>query len=71
MTEAQAHVMWCPWVRLYSDGNTELRGTNRFIGKVAQGDLIQGTGCLGSECMAWRWTDATQVDGFCGLAGKP
>jgi hypothetical protein len=35
--------------------------------------------CLGSHCMAWRWTDTFKdngspildATGYCGLAGKP
>ena len=26
--------------------------------------------CQGTMCMMWRWTDATQETGYCGLAGK-
>lgn len=45
----------------------------------------RGQRCLGSECMAWRWTwllvghgenhdeqyDGTLAEGRCGLAGEP
>lgn len=37
--------------------------------------------CLGSQCMAWRWTPQTdplgrptyvrETEGYCGLAGSP
>lgn len=44
------------------------------------GSLIYG--CIGSECMAWRWTASfplpddppslrARYQGHCGLAGKP
>lgn len=37
-------------------------------------DESEQTTCLGSMCMAWRWTselDGDQRKGYCGLAGRP
>lgn len=27
--------------------------------------------CIGEKCMAWRFVDAHENLGYCGLAGKP
>lgn len=27
--------------------------------------------CMGSSCMAWRWTDKKQIKGYCGACQKP
>lgn len=75
MTEEEAKTKWCPFARVGSEGNRAFD-----VGNTIQADCH----CIGSACMAWRWTllpilgDAgfvrghRQTDqGFCGLAGKP
>lgn len=27
--------------------------------------------CIADYCMAWRWADESEQDGFCGLGGMP
>lgn len=70
MTEEEAKQKWCPMVRvsvfptstggkLWSNNRQDLEHRN-------------GSKCLGSACMMWRWhgpySDRT---GHCGLAGRP
>ena len=59
MTEEEAKTKWCPFAR-----NGGEAGCNR----------LQSTECLGSACMAWRWSEEfadADTEGYCGLAGKP
>jgi hypothetical protein len=69
MTEKQASKKWCPMYRL-SAGSPDTSRDNRT-----------GT-CIGSSCMAWRWTEPLvdgpnsyqsepKPEGYCGLAGRP
>lgn len=81
-TEEEAKKCWCPFVRLVdgsAGGGLEYMG-NRRAGEGASVSpyVIAHSGCIASECMAWRWIGPDPVDptmrtnlGFCGLAGKP
>ena len=59
MIESEAKTKWCPFA--------QIDGMNRYPnGKPA-------TRCVGSDCMTWRHTNESGVDGitgYCGLAGK-
>lgn len=68
MIEAEAKTKWCPFVQV---------GTRSpFLGNGQDSGY-----CIGSSCMAWRWTpergrvlgtgERVPIDGYCGLAGKP
>jgi len=78
MTEEEAKTKWCPYARLGSS-TSGLGGFNRFISPAREADF-DGTRCVGSACMAFRWSPDTTLEmsghivtrqGFCGLAGKP
>ena len=72
MTEDEAKTKWCPHV-IASHTNPRQ--------KPGEDDWLHA--CIGSACMAWRWSRVTSADpvsnayagaiddGFCGLAGKP
>ena len=70
MTENQSKDKWCPMARYNSPTDYSTGVWNRGT------DTGHGC-CLGSECMAWRWTEndpnvvTYRAYGFCGLAGKP
>lgn len=67
MTEREAQQRWCPM--------TQVIARSDVAGLTATGrDGTQN--CIGSACMAWRWSADTLTRksddaGFCGLAGKP
>ena len=76
MTKDEAKTKWCP----HGAGVIELaRVTERGVESV-DGQKSKAR-CIGSACMAWRWSivgtgpffdDApSKTDGYCGLAGKP
>ncbi len=71
-TEKEAKELWCPHIRraeikgyeFFNDGNARVVSTNN------------GTLCIASRCMMWRWDHNKLVtgdyrEGFCGLGGKP
>lgn len=75
MTEEEAKMTWCPFVRGADDG-----------ANVSLADRIPSWSlCIGSQCMAWRATydeiapqhpddrsrPIYKPAGYCGLAGKP
>ncbi len=86
MNEEEAKTKWCPAVRVTApDMGSEagLVSVNRYESSDDGGEWNHCL-CIGSACMAWRWTNkaGTKEDGspayysgawqgFCGLAGKP
>ena len=76
MTEAKARKKWCPLSRV-NRGDVS-------VNRRADGKVILGAGCIGSGCMAWRWTveparyrakatGAIRVvtgQGYCGLTNR-
>lgn len=82
MTEDDAKQKWCPFARVvqYSsnDGGPPPAPGNRCILTANVTEALNGaTTCIGSQCMAWRWSTVETPDqiglpdGYCGLAGKP
>lgn len=64
-TEEEAKEKWCPMVRLHCvDSHC---ADNRLANNY---ELPDGTLCIASECMMWRWHSANKEYGYCGLAGK-
>lgn len=82
MTEGEAKTKWCPYARIaYHTPSGGIIPINRKIPKFDDaGTRIDGDEahvdacCIGSQCMAWRWTaNATRTnrEGFCGAFGVP
>jgi hypothetical protein len=72
MTEAEAKTKWCPFARVGVGAGAGMAGVNRPI--YRNETVINATGCIGSDCMAWREAPAPAeivgpIHGFCGLAG--
>jgi hypothetical protein len=78
LTPAHASKRWCPFVRIreYQEGSIEGTAVNRSFDSADS--AANGSLCLASGCMAWRWDigheweDEERRDerrGFCGLAG--
>lgn len=81
MTEGEAKEKWCPHVRYtalpMSNGDAAV-----YDNRSSEVAFHAPPLCIGSRCMAWRWTKEpnegqplgkprTAGEGFCGLAGKP
>jgi hypothetical protein len=61
--ESDAQKRWCPFSTQVVPGGAS---ANRGV----KGQLLEGSNCHGSKCMAWRWDHATEGRyGSCGLAG--
>lgn len=58
MTEAEAKRKWCPFQRVATLGGSAVgnMGTNE---KGKEPLFVPLGECIGSECMAWRWSEAT------------
>lgn len=68
MTEDGARLSWCPFGRQVNNPGSlgkDYPAINR--GQTGHGETM----CLGARCMAWRWKDAAEQEGYCGLAGRP
>lgn len=76
MTEQEAKTKWCPFARVLDwaveapsmrePAQMMFAATNRYL--APNNDMPT---CIGSACMAFRWDDYEQTDGYCGLAGRP
>lgn len=71
MTEAEAKTKWCPFARVVSSQvgtETVFPAANRAAIRHDSGALEfnanpESARCIGSACMAWRWTrDALKLD---------
>lgn len=70
--EKEAMKKWCPFVRHFS---ASAEGASGSFNRYDSGKPVDGSFCLGSECMAWRWITAAYAEeggqlGYCGLAGE-
>jgi hypothetical protein len=69
LTEKEAAMRWCPFTRTYAEpGHLEV---GAIATAVNRGPTYDPCRCLGSGCMAWRWSDADSAFGKvgeCGLA---
>lgn len=69
MTEEEAKKKWCPHARFKFSALSDCPASNRDDGSDGCKNpfLRSGTRCLGSECMAWRWSTAKETEAFLGL----
>lgn len=79
MTEDEAKTKWCVFTRAvtssgHAAGNRLADAANHSA--VTAEKVFADTRCVGSGCMAWRWTFGGPSDpphsgdpGYCGLAG--
>lgn len=78
MTEKEAKRKWCPFVRVF-----ETKDGDQWSNRPDAG-FASDAYCMGSGCMAWRWSVVTNKHGdrvrsdetdtpvgYCGLASKP
>ena len=74
--EDDAHEMWCPMARVYNPV-AKFSGFNAITeyedGKPIDTVNAGIANCQGSSCMMWRYKndDPDNLEGYCGLAGKP
>jgi len=69
--EDDVHEMWCPMERL-SNPRVGV-GYNSIDDDLNPAPRENHAWCIGSRCMMWRFKneDPDNLDGYCGLAGKP
>ena len=85
-TEEEARECWCPYAR----NIVEIKNGDGLIVAVTSGNKFSEdkmSVCIASNCMAWRWKNASEETkahmravrthhlnnavGYCGLAGEP
>lgn len=67
MTEDEAKAKWCPLARSTSWVKVD-EWTVATANREDDGGVLANCNCIGSGCMAWRWTG--KETGFCGIAGS-
>lgn len=78
-TEEEAKEKWCPFARqVVGDAQAAASG-NRDLNCGGPLAVHDGNRCIGSRCMAWRWSEGLYPKdsfmggepsrGYCGLAG--
>lgn len=77
MTEEEAKTKWCPFARVLVESAEEetaspVAGANRLETRGSgEPDLEWKTPrCIGSACMAWRWTERGRVEALAPGAGR-
>jgi hypothetical protein len=65
LTPIQARLRWCHQTQSYS--TVRLFQNQTLLSPV----INEGKRCIAGRCMAWRWDNPAETEGFCGLAGKP
>lgn len=84
VTEKEAAQKWCPFARVITtvDGEPTIDACNRVceietVNGIAAGvNRIGPANCVGSACMAWKFTTYTEKSnggaklGYCALAGR-
>lgn len=85
MTEEEAKTKWCPFARVgvrWMDSQAASLADLTAVAVNRGENAAEQARCLGSACMAWRWTSgwplpddpllvSERYAGFCGLAGRP
>lgn len=76
-TESEASTKWCPDARapMVAGVNSYNGETTYAAGNRENWKLTDGSNCVGSRCMAWRWLNGSEQAGtgrgYCGRAGRP
>jgi len=67
-TEEGARKKWCPMVRFYH--GHDCAAANRWVNFAKDIDTTEGSRCIASDCMMWRWKSVgtKKLDGYCGLS---
>ena len=67
MTEDEAKTKWCPFSRQAAPCDSQAAGTNGNRWGADDPTSAAGYRCIGSACMAWRWSQAKDTEGFLAL----
>ena len=75
LTEEDARKKWCPLSRAENWNDVRSAAVSFTANRLQSGDPIGNCLCIGSRCMAWRWsvTPSGKPDrgrGYCGAFGK-
>ena len=87
MTENEARMKWCPMARQALPYRTDYYGIDNSSSPVGNklhtGQIPEGSRCIASDCMMWRWERDKYAEGYelkpdhedyskgyCGLGGE-
>lgn len=62
MTEEEAKTKWCPFVRITPESEGFHPTSNREQPMLKTNDAGVISMCIGSHCMAWRWSRRGMVE---------